>query len=794
MTIDNKQAIHWDIAISCFEPLDLVTGGIGTYTRMLLNILTDDPTLKTKNIALFCRRATASLKAKAKGNFTIFEIPDDWQIYGKNVERLGNEHDWYSWNLAHYLLGLAQKGHSFAHFEFSDYAVEGYFPIKMRRSGLLKIDTVSVRLHSPELMLFRDNLLPGRSYDGDRLTRMSRELFCYQHSDKILYGAPAMLDRVATECRRFGVTIEHKAVHVEHPYPVHANEQIEDSRFRRAAIHLGYIGRLETRKGILRFLRTIADNDALRTLVQELDIIFELFGADCLDQNNASIRTQILSLHQVPELRGRIIAHGYMSQDDLKEKTKNLDGFIFPSLFENYPNALLEVLDTKAPILISSSGGMPYISRDLPGMYHFSYNSNLTKDIEEFLCSIRPVPDRQKLYFSMAENVNKSIALAYGALSEIRKDLQASSDNSTPIGVDFVIPFYNDSLHVAECLASVKAAMAEEDKLYIVDDVSRMEEFHALGKTISKLFGDDPRVEIHRMTINSGPSAVRNFGSRLGDNTLIQFIDADDNLNTTGFRTTKYYITYNKDVDFVYGIQDNFGSRNHIWIPRDASAMTCLDENYTHSAILIRRTTFEESGGFDDELRLHFEDWQFNCKMALSGYRGEVVPFVTQHYRVRDGSRTYRNLEREDFSREQVIDRTCMNRGPQENMLRGELLELIGKYSSLINGRWKGGGHHDGIEEPIITHLSLANLSSLQGEEFVRAAYGVILGRRADEDGLKFYINKLHDGVKTRNIIADMMTSSEVKRTKRILPKEYYRELRWARWARHPLIKKVIAR
>jgi hypothetical protein len=286
---------------------------------------------------------------------------------------------------------------------------------------------------------------------------------------------------------------------------------------------------------------------------------------------------------------------------------------------------------------------------------------------------------------------------------------------------------------------------------------------------------------------------VRNAGTRLGSNPLIQFLDADDCLNMTGFYVTKRYLHNNDDVDFVYGIQDNFGGRSHIWVPRDASVMTCLDDNYTHSAILIRRRAFEDSGGFDDEMRLHFEDWQFNCKLAFSGYRGEVVPFVTQHYRVREGSRTFRNLEREAFSREQVIDRSCMNRQRQESMLHGELLELIGKYSSYINGKWQGGDRDGPAEEPIVTELSLADLCSLKGEVFVRAAYGVILGRRADSAGLKFYMDKIEAGVGTRNIVADMIASREMKEKGRVLPREYYTNLRLERLARHPVLKKILA-
>ncbi|RYZ88367.1 MAG: glycosyltransferase, partial [Proteobacteria bacterium] len=684
--------------------------------------------------------------------------------------------------------------HTFGFFEFPDYAIEAYFSLKMRRAGLVRIDTVAVRLHSPELMLFRDNLLPARSYDGERLTRMSRELFSYQYCDKVLFGAPAMLERVALECKRFGIGIEDKAVSVEHPYPVHDIRASPKPRTRQARIHLGYVGRLEVRKGILRFLLAIAESEALRTLVDNLDIVFELFGADCTDQDNNSVKAQILALHAVPELRGRIVAHGYMAQADLKERTSGLDGFFFPSLFENYPNALLEVLHTDAPILVSEAGGMPYISRGLPGIYRFSYGATFDRSVEEFFCSIRPVPHRRDMYFEMAKGVNVSIATNYDNLSAT---LSAAPESASPPdreeikpGIDFVIPYYNDSKDVAQSLKSIKAVMCPQDTLRVIDDASSAQEAHALNEIIARVFGEDERISVHRLAVNSGPSIVRNTGVSLGRNPLVQFLDADDHMDLAGFEISKRYILSNLDVDFVYGIQDNFGGKNHVWIPRDSSAMTCLDENYTHSAILIRRHAFEASGGFDAEMRLHFEDWQFNCKLALSGYRGEVVPFVTQHYRVREGSRTFQNLRREEFSRAQVIDRTGINRAPQPSLLQGELLELVGKYSNMVNSRLGGEWTREGRDEHALSEvMSLKDLCRLRGEQFVRTAYAVVLGRRADDAGLRSYLDKLERGVGPRSIIADMMSSAEMRSKRRVLPKEYYKALRLERIVRHPVLK-----
>lgn len=791
VTPTRERGKHWDLAFSCYEPLDRVTGGIGTYTRLLMQILADDPTLVGKRIAFFCRSATADIILPGRGgDFEVFQIPDNRLIYDKPANRLGNDHDFFSWNLAHHLADMTAKGHTFGLFEFPDYAVEGYFPLKLRRAGLIAIESVAIRLHSPELMLFRDNLLPSRLYDTERLTRMSRELFCYQHCDKVLYGAPEMLKRVSIECERFGVVITNKAIQVEHPYPVASANAVQVPGKPRKDIHIGYVGRMEVRKGILRFLSNIAGSALLRQLVHDLDIVFELFGADCTDAYGKSVRSQILHLQHVPELRGRIVLHGYLSQKELRKKTALLDGFVFPSLFENYPNALLEVLHTTAPILISNAGGMPYISRGLPGIEHFAYDSNFENNVAQFLCSIRPASTRPAMYLEFADRVNAGIAAKYADLS--KQECLKTPVITAEANIDFVVPFYNDSAHVEQCLSSLKIVMADNDALYIMDDCSKPDEVNALKKAIIAVFGNDKRVHMHRMPMNSGPSAARNAGVMLGSNPLIQFLDADDHMNRLGFNVTRRYIQSNSEVDFVYGVLDNFEAAHHIWVPRDASAMTCLEENYTHCGILIKRSVFVSSGGFDAGMRLHYEDWQFNCRLALAGYRGEMIPYVTVHYRVRDGSRTFRNTSLEAFSREQVIDRSCTHRGHQATMLDGELLELIGKYSNMIHGRWTGGDQDMASDEHLVVKLSLSELCDLDGTNFITAAYGTILGRGVDEVGLRYYMSRLEKGGSKKSIIADLMTSSEMRQKGRTVPKGFSKGLRMERFVRHPVIKKFM--
>lgn len=771
--------MRWDIGISCYEPLEMVTGGIGTYTRMLLQLLGEVGEASKLSVAFFCKSAPSDAVLKLIPGIRVFVVPPRDDLFGRRVERIGSEHDWYSVQLSQYLLSLSNAGHSFRFFEFSDYGVEGYFSLKLRRAGLLKIDRVGVRLHSPELMLFRDNGTSAKNYGGDRFTRMSRELFCYEHCDYVLYGAKEMLLRVDQECSRFGLSILDKAVQVEHPYPMSSGHQVAYTP-PSSIINIGYVGRLETRKGILKFVSYLAGNKRLSTIINRLNINFHLFGADLHDDSGLSVGQQIQGINENSALQGKIKIRGYMSAEELRKASAKMQAFVFPSLFENYPNALLEVLHLEVPALVSESGGMLHISSGLPGIHSFSYDSLEMEDrVAKFLESIKQYPERPALYYKKALQTKESIVKNYLSLAQ-RDPAAALRTSYAALAVDFVIPFYNDSKHIATCLEAIGKIQGPRDHVFVVNDGS-LEEEAAKLRELARRQNFVKNLKVYDMPANAGPSAARNAGVALGSGDLIQFIDSDDFLDTNGYRVTYDYICNNRGVDFVYGLQASFGGKDHIWFPRDSSFMTCLDENYTHSAILIKRSVFEKSRGYDTHLRNHFEDWQFYCKLAMLGFVGEVVPVITQHYLVRENSRTFQNHELEYKSRAQVIDRTSLDRLPVSTRLEGEMMELIGKYASMINT-----AHHvvlpslpakspalpnevsevkntSSIILPRQVSVSLEKIYDLSNEDFLWAAYAIFLARSPDPSGFDHYMHKLNNGVSRNRILSDISSSKEVK-------------------------------
>ena len=48
---------------------------------------------------------------------------------------------------------------------------------------------------------------------------------------------------------------------------------------------------------------------------------------------------------------------------------------------------------------------------------------------------------------------------------------------------------------------------------------------------------------------------------------------------------------------------------------------------------IIKRSVFEELGGFGEDRNVPFEDWEFHVRLLLSGYRLDIVPEYLYYYR-----------------------------------------------------------------------------------------------------------------------------------------------------------------
>lgn len=198
--------------------------------------------------------------------------------------------------------------------------------------------------------------------------------------------------------------------------------------------------------------------------------------------------------------------------------------------------------------------------------------------------------------------------------------------------VSVVVPLYNKGELVQRAIESVLCQTFGDFEIIVVDDCSidagpeRVREF------------SDPRILLLKTDRNSGPSATRDMGIRSSNCKLVAFLDADDEWMPCFLEKCVGFMESHPGVGLVatgYEIREK-GSRHSVvmdapeeivenpfglWRETRETFYVCT------SAILIRRKSYLETGGFDPRLRVG-EDVNLWIKMAMRypiGYIPQVL-------------------------------------------------------------------------------------------------------------------------------------------------------------------------
>lgn len=90
--------------------------------------------------------------------------------------------------------------------------------------------------------------------------------------------------------------------------------------------------------------------------------------------------------------------------------------------------------------------------------------------------------------------------------------------------VSIIIPLYNASQYLCDCLDSVLKQTYKDVELILVDDCSQ----DSSGAICDEYASIDSRIHVFHQPINSGVSAARNKGIELAKGEFICFVDSDD--------------------------------------------------------------------------------------------------------------------------------------------------------------------------------------------------------------------------------------------------------------------------
>lgn len=183
------------------------------------------------------------------------------------------------------------------------------------------------------------------------------------------------------------------------------------------------------------------------------------------------------------------------------------------------------------------------------------------------------------------------------------------------VAIDLVIPVYNPEDNFIQILAAMAAQKIDTGvilEIILVNDGGKLPDVRGILNQFNNIY-------IVSLLKNQGRAAARNAGARFGKGEYILFIDAD--CEPIGNELINGHIkVFGKGFDVSFGSVKARAKKGDFWsdyfsvveFKRNESALNGNFLALTSAHFAIKRSVFEQCGGFDESYRYYgFEDRDF---------------------------------------------------------------------------------------------------------------------------------------------------------------------------------------
>lgn len=193
--------------------------------------------------------------------------------------------------------------------------------------------------------------------------------------------------------------------------------------------------------------------------------------------------------------------------------------------------------------------------------------------------------------------------------------------------VSVVIPCFNGGADLPETLNSLARQTVPPAEIIVVDDGSTD------PATIAVLDALPPPVRLIRQE-NRGLAAARNAGMAAASGDFLLPLDCDDLVEPAFLERCLAALASDPRAAFAFAGLRLIGEKSGTLAKRH-NLFAQLFLNQLPYCLLLRRSSWEASGGYDESMREGYEDWEFNIRLGIRGMVGVSVPEPLFVYRVR---------------------------------------------------------------------------------------------------------------------------------------------------------------
>lgn len=202
--------------------------------------------------------------------------------------------------------------------------------------------------------------------------------------------------------------------------------------------------------------------------------------------------------------------------------------------------------------------------------------------------------------------------------------------------ISIIIPCYNDAQFIEQSVDSALSQTYLNKEVIVIDDGSdekTKKVLKSLEHKITKLIIQE----------NQGQSRARNVGILASKGEYIFVLDSDDFIESTLCEKAIDVFFKHNDVKiatcYAKIILENGG--NYISKTNGGSVIDFAYGNHAlGGASMFKKIDWESCGGYDEKMRLGFEDWEFFIRLLKNEGRAVVIPEVLYNYNKRLNSTT----------------------------------------------------------------------------------------------------------------------------------------------------------
>ena len=221
--------------------------------------------------------------------------------------------------------------------------------------------------------------------------------------------------------------------------------------------------------------------------------------------------------------------------------------------------------------------------------------------------------------------------------------------------ISIVIPTYNAEKFIKYALDSVLKTNNQNFEVILVDDCSTDDTL----KIASKYFSNNKKLKVFKNKRRLLAAGTRNKGCRFAKGEYIALLDHDVEVDRGWLTEALAVFNKHSDAGVVQGVVLDLTKRSVVqhagikiqsylgWVislgfGKDVRDVKPEEKEVVADAtgLIFKKSVWEKIGGFDEDLAINVDDWDFNWRVWLYGYKEYLAPkSITYHWSKKQSTR-----------------------------------------------------------------------------------------------------------------------------------------------------------